>query len=228
MSKKDDLKSTGGPPMAKKRSAPYVYVTWLTKLLAGEDSCEWKSWFKAHNQYEKLPSDFDVATWTVNHNRMLQERVKALRHAGYNVYLESQNELKLKGETGITLAGKADIVAIRDNRATVIDCKTGKERHSDKMQVLTYMLALPLTPHPCKGMPIEGEVQYSSGSVKIPGTEVTDEFRETFKELIRRVGGEEELPRVPSYSECRFCDIPKSECPARIEGKIEATDTDVF
>lgn len=41
--------------MAMARNSPYVWVTWLTKILAGEQSCEWASWFKAHYQdFEKL------------------------------------------------------------------------------------------------------------------------------------------------------------------------------
>ncbi len=51
--------------MAQLRSTgPYVWVTWLLKLLAGESSCEWASWFKAQHEgwsWSRMPSDFDQA-----------------------------------------------------------------------------------------------------------------------------------------------------------------------
>ena len=28
------------------RQSPYIWFTWLTKLMAGEAQCEWASWFK--------------------------------------------------------------------------------------------------------------------------------------------------------------------------------------
>ena len=30
-------------------TGPYLWVTWLPRLLSGESSCEWASWFKAHH-----------------------------------------------------------------------------------------------------------------------------------------------------------------------------------
>jgi len=40
--------------MSVLRRSPYIWVTWLTKLMAGEAQCEWASWFKAHHKYDKL------------------------------------------------------------------------------------------------------------------------------------------------------------------------------
>ena len=59
--------------MPERRSSPYIWVTWVTwlsKLLAGENSCEWASWFKAHHEsgsYQKVPSTFDQAAWQMEH-----------------------------------------------------------------------------------------------------------------------------------------------------------------
>ena len=47
--------------MARKRDGPYVWVSWITKLLAGEVNCEWAPWFKAHHTYQKVPSDLWAA-----------------------------------------------------------------------------------------------------------------------------------------------------------------------
>ncbi len=41
--------------MVKLRAnGPYVWVTWLPRLLSGESSCEWASWFKAQHNSELL------------------------------------------------------------------------------------------------------------------------------------------------------------------------------
>ena len=41
---------------------PLSWITWLPRLLTGENSCEWAIWFKAHFQdWTKPPSDFDQA-----------------------------------------------------------------------------------------------------------------------------------------------------------------------
>ena len=48
--------------MAQLRATgPYVWVAWLPRLLSGESSCEWASWFKAQHQgdsWARMPSDF--------------------------------------------------------------------------------------------------------------------------------------------------------------------------
>ena len=48
--------------MTQLRTAPYVWVTWLSRLLVGDDSCVWPSWFRAH--YESFrkadSSSFDL------------------------------------------------------------------------------------------------------------------------------------------------------------------------
>ena len=49
--------------MTRRRSGPYIWVTWLSRLLVGDRSCEWSSWFKAHHRYyDRMPSDFDAFT----------------------------------------------------------------------------------------------------------------------------------------------------------------------
>jgi hypothetical protein len=109
-----------------------------------------------------------------------------------------------------------------------VDCKTGKERHSDKLQVLIYMLVLPISHEACEGVPVRGEVQYTSNRVPIGADGVGDEFRESFREALQRIGGLAELQRVPSRSECRFCDISAGNCPERLEGPAGTASTNLF
>ncbi len=214
--------------MSVLRSAPYVHVKWLTRQLAGEDQCLWKVWFKAHNKYDKLPSGFDLATWTANHDRMVRTRTDTLIAEGFDVYVENQNDFFLKGNNGVTLSGTPDIVAVRDGEPVVIDCKTGSDRISDKIQVMVYMMVLPHTHPACKGLRVSGEVEYTNGSVTIGADDVDDAFQAHFREMIGAVGGEAELRRVPSWSECQWCDITSADCPDRIEERPELQRTDLF
>jgi hypothetical protein len=80
--------------MATPRDAPYIWVTWITRLMAGEAHCEWAAWFRAHHTYGKLPSAFDVTKWTAEHTALVRERAVALRADGYSVFVEEQNAFK--------------------------------------------------------------------------------------------------------------------------------------
>lgn len=214
--------------MAEPRSNPYVWVTWLTKQLAGEDSCRWKLWFRANHTYGRAPSDFDLARWTADHTQLLNTQADELRDQGYAVYLEGQNEFRLRGGNGATLAGKADIVAIGPRDAVVIDCKTGKERNSDKLQVLLYMLALPLTVAHCRGHALRGEVRYREAGVGVAAAAVDDEFRAMVKEAMDLAASPLAPLKTPSASECRYCDITAADCPDRVDETAAVTDTDLF
>ena len=60
--------------MPVERTNPYIWVTWLTKLLVGENSCEWAAWFRSDHEtwsYDKVPSTFDATTWQLNHTALL-------------------------------------------------------------------------------------------------------------------------------------------------------------
>ncbi len=214
--------------MSKKRAAPYIWASWPPKLFAGEDQCEWKAWFKSHYKIDKLPSDFDLTEWTAQHNAMTKARQIVLFHEGYeDVYLENRNSFTLQNADGLMLSGKPDLIAVHNSDVLVIDCKTGNPRHADNFQVLMYMLVLPETHRACKDKIIRGEVQYKTSSVRIEPEKVDDAFKTQFKELMQRLGGDEELKKAPSISECRFCDISMIDCPQRME-KAPPIATDLF
>ena len=207
--------------MAEPRDGAYVWVTWITKLLAGEVNCEWAPWFRAHHKYKKVPSDFDLAQWTADHTALLRRRAQELRDEGHEVLVEGQNGFRLPGTDGTILAGKPDLVALRDGRATVIDCKTGMPKTSDQIQVLIYMIVLPHTHARCKGLTLDGEVCYTDDRVSVGADRVTPSFRKHFKTTIHQLGKHKPPARSPSYDECRFCDIRGEDCPERIETRPE-------
>lgn len=209
--------------MTTSRRGVYVWVTWLTPLLSGDAQCEWAAWFKSHYQFTKLErGGFDLATWKVEHAAMVEARVEELRAEGWTVFVEGQNQFTLRGAAA-TVAGRPDIVATRGADARVIDCKSGKRRDSDVQQVLIYLLALPLYHPMLKGVDppprLVGELQYRDGGdpVVVEPEFFTPALRDRITALIKRIGNGLPLTRVPSASECRFCDIGPGDCPDRVE-----------
>jgi len=208
------------------RPSPYIWPTWLTKLLAAEESCWYKSWFKATRNYVKRedPSRADFfAEWTKKHDAITNKRVDRMRQDGWAVKVEDEGEFNLRGSAA-TLAGKPDLVGIRDGAGLVIDAKAGKQRESDHWQVLIYKFALPLSWFP-KSMRLDGEVQYKDEAVavrKLGGAEV-----EAITDAIKRVSAIETPPDpIPSTFECGRCDV--DACKSRVERPAPTDATRFF
>jgi hypothetical protein len=203
--------------MTVPRDDSYIWVTWITGLMSADRQCEWAAWFRAHFQgFDKVPSTFDLAAWKAAHGEMVRARADELRGEGYTVFVEGQNKFTLKGKAA-TLGGVADLVAVRDGEGLVVDCKSGKQRDSDAFQVLTYMLVLPLTHEACRHVKLAGEVQYRESRLRIEPEKLSDELKGLIRATIERVGGDAPPARVPSASECRFCDITAADCPERVD-----------
>jgi len=211
--------------MAEKRAKPYIWVTWLSKLIAGESQCEWASWYKAHFKSEKSSStQFNLVKWTINHNNLLHKRRDELEKLGYVVAIEDQNSFKVDApDTDITVSGKADIlglsaVPVNWSRGLIDDCKTGRAKNSDLVQVMLYLMFLPLAFEKYRDTIFDGEVVYKDSIVPIDWKDVDDDLKEVVWDLVKRVGGEKPCRKVPSYSECKWCDISKNDCPQKMEG----------
>ena len=83
-----------------RRDGPYFWVTWLTKLLTGENSCEWAAWFRARHEsgsWEQVPGDFDRAGWQMAHTAMVNDSRERWEELGCTVFTERQNSLRLRG-----------------------------------------------------------------------------------------------------------------------------------
>jgi hypothetical protein len=209
------------PVTSTERSNPFIWVSWLTKLMAGEKQCEWASWFRSHYVWEKVPSGLDLAKWTADHAQLLRARKTELEAEGFKVYAEDQNSFTLMGQTGIEVSGKPDIVAIRGSEAYVEDCKTGTPRHSDHFQVLVYMLALPHVEGPWKGRKLDGRIIYGTVVVDVPASKIDPDLKELFRRTVLTIGGPEPARKAPSWGECRYCDISQADCPERIDIRTE-------
>ena len=158
------------------RPDPWIWVTWLSRLLVGEHSCEWAAWFKArYTQYDRIPVDF--TKWEIAHTAKLNELRDRLLAKGQTVYTEGQNQFRLRDRaTGATLSGKPDLVGISEGRGTVYDVKTGQHRSSDIAQVMIYMWGLPRGIPLFKGMTLEGMVVYQDHEVPVHPDAVNEDF----------------------------------------------------
>jgi len=203
-------------PTNLRRPNPFIWVTWLSRLMAGERHCQWASWFRCHYEWSKVPSGCDLARWTADHAELVRTRRVALEAQGFTVYTEEQNSFTLIGATGIEVSGKPDIVAIKGTQTYVEDCKTGTPRHCDHLQVLVYMLSLPHVEGHCKGRRLEGRIVYKNTIVDVPSSRVDDDLRELFRKTVLTIGWPEPAKKVPSWGECRYCDISQADCPQRI------------
>jgi PD-(D/E)XK nuclease superfamily len=223
--------TTSSPPT--KKQSPYIWASWLSPLLAGSSHCHWGTWFQANYKFEKDTDDDFLQDWTARHERLLHQRANVLEEEGYTVYLEDENAFRiLGGDKRTTVAGKADIVAIRDDQVVVEDCKTGKKRQSDINQVLTYMLLLPAPggAQHCRGKQLEGRLVYGGGDIfDISSNMLTPDFKAHFRELVQAVSDSKPARTVPSEGECKFCKA-SGYCSERVssESPQEQGEHDLF
>ena len=203
--------------MARARESPYIWATWIARLLAGESHCEWAGWFRARYQdWAKPPSDFDSAKWMLDHTALVNQARESREKLGYTVFTEDQNSFRLRGATA-TLAGKPDLIAVKGNDVVVIDAKTGRPNPAHSAQVMIYMYAVPKALEQYKGVEFRGHVIYPGSNVQIPASGVDGKFVERLGSLIRRLADETPARKVPSAQECRWCDITAADCAGRIE-----------
>lgn len=221
----------------KQRDCPFCWPSWISKLVAGEDQCIWKYWFKSHFMYDKTSSDFNLAMWNVKHTDLVRTRRDALERLGYKVFLEEQNSFKItlpmddEQTKFITISGKADIVAIgqeEDEKVTglmhdiylVEDAKTGSCKTSDHIQVMLYMMWLPLGIPKYKGKKFSGTIVYKLGipNVDIPAEAAEDEsLKRIIWNTVNQITGDEvDCRKVPSRKECGWCDISCENCNERM------------
>ena len=156
--------------MAERRDSTYVWVPWLTKLLVGENSCEWAAWFKANYEgrsWVKVPATFDSAGWQVAHTSLLNKIREDMEQEGKEVFTENQNSFTLKGRTA-TLAGKPDLITVSGSQGTIVDAKTGQPSSSHYVQVLLYMYAIPKALGRYRDVTFDGRIVYPDHEEHVP------------------------------------------------------------
>lgn len=214
------------------RVTPYTYATWLTKAIAGEHHCHFSGWFKTHFMYPQTTRDPNLDQWTAEHTVMVHDAASEFRSAGCAVYIEAQSSLRIRGQHGAVLAGKPDIVAVKGDTAVVVDCKTGIPKASDSLQTRLYMYLLKeWSLHPArKCRRVLGEVRYKreeDETVRLPHA-AADGVASLMRRYMRVfLNAAPPLP-VPSYDECKFCELGRMFCPDRIETDVAAVETGLF
>ena len=197
---------------------PYIWVTWLTRLLAGENACEWAAWFKAQHtgrSWQKARGTFEQANRQVEHTAQLNSYRQRLEDQGFTVWTENQNSFVLNGRSA-SIGGKPDLIATNGADAFVVDIKTGNPSTSHMVQVMLYQYMVPKALKQYKGALFNGRVAYPDHEIEIPASAVDERFVGHVTELVRRLAAGTPTRRVPSYQECRFCDITSADCPDRM------------
>ena len=208
--------------MSQPPEHPYIWTTWLAKLLAGDAHCQWAGWFRAHYQnWVRQPSDFDNAKRMLDHSALVNREREKGESLGYKVYVENQNSFRLRGRYA-TLAGKPDLIAVKNGDAVIIDAKTGKASPHHAAQVMIYQYAVPKALDQYRGIEFTDHLSYTESGVEIPAPRIDTNFVNNLAALIRRLADDTPAPKVPSYDECRFCDIATADCPERVEGRTDA------
>ena len=213
-----------------RRDGPYIWVTWLSKLLVGDNSCEWASWFKAQydgKSWTRAERVGNLARWQIGHTDMLKRKARDLLEQGYEVTYEGQNQFTINADKiRVAVAGKCDLTARQGDVLWIIDVKSGHPRASDQAQVLIYMHLFPKARPELQGLTIKGLLVYGDHEEVIEPEEVDGQFLRAFDGLVRRLAdtGEPAL-RVPAWSECQFCDISSLDCPDRVEREDRAVGT---
>ena len=203
--------------MTINRANPYIWVTWVSKILAGEAHCTWASWKKAHFKgYETVKSDFNVAEWTIKHTTLLDQIKSDLEKQNQRYTVENQNKFFLTGKSGTVLSGKPDLVTINESKGVVIDAKTGAEKPSDIAQVQIYIFALRREAR-FKGLELSGKLVYPDNEIDVPYESVNKEFQTRLTQVLSSISTVIEPDKVPSFDECKYCNIAISECSQKIE-----------
>jgi hypothetical protein len=210
------------------RVEPYVWVSWITKILAGEASCIWSAWLRAHYQTAKSANGFDIGSWQMDHTAMIRKAAQDHERQGYKVWTEGQNLFMLKGRSG-TLSGKPDVVAVKDNAGWIVDTKTGSPRASDRIQTMVYMWALPKA-HPAFAEVIfDGKVVYKSGFIVVSAQDIDELFVRRVGELMREICSDAEPHKAPSFGECQYCPVTLDNCVDRIQTEtVNQGETEEF
>lgn len=194
-----------------KRRRAYVYTTWLTKLLSGEARCAFAAWYKTQHKYEKVPDDFpDREEWQRKHDAITNRREAELIADGWVCRKEDAAEFVLNG-TNADLAGKPDLVAVKDGKALVIDAKSGRPKQADHWQCLIYVFALPMTW--LKGHKVAAQIERPDLREEV--RPLGDVERNAIIAAVKQASAAEPPIATSGPSECRYCDI--KHCPHRYQ-----------
>lgn len=199
--------------MVSPRTNPYVHVTWLAKIMAGEAVCHWQYWFQAHNQLsQRMASSPELVGWQVEHSRMVMELATKLAGRGGKLHREYRIKLRTARHEAV-VAGSIDCLVDEDSRVTIYECKVGQPRQSDLVQTMVYMHCVSQLPV-FAGKSVRGFVIYKDQHSPIP--ELPENFAANFDYFVDLLAGTSPALKFPG-PDCRFCRLTVDQCPERAE-----------
>ena len=83
---------------------------------------------------------------------------------------------------------------------------------------MIYMYAVPKALKQYKSLEFDGKLVYPDHEVVIPYNAVDQAFIRNLGRLIRRLSSVTPARKVPSSTECAFCNLPEERCPERAAG----------
>lgn len=200
--------------MTYPRRSPFVWATWLPKLLTRHNTCEWSAWFMAHHQGYKREEDVPYQALEA-HAALLKQTREEFEARGYCVSIEGENKFYLKSRTGATLCGVPDLIAISE-RPVIAEIKSGKRWPFDRMQLLLYMHSVPRAQNlNYEGVAFDDLLVYPDRVEPVSPAEL-EEFRPRLKELLRRVLADEPAEKMPSEKNCKYCKLTAADCPEKV------------
>ena len=146
---------------------PYIHPSWLPRILFGMDRCEWEAWFQAHHDgrtWQKLDSGLNQVRYNIIHTEIIRRCAEELELRGFAVAVEHQNDFKVTLQ-GATISGRPDRVATRNDEAVIVDAKAAQCGQAHEIQVMLYMMFLPLADRLYSDLKITVEVYYGHDRV---------------------------------------------------------------
>ncbi|MFH1283015.1 MAG: Dna2/Cas4 domain-containing protein [bacterium] len=176
-----------------------MYVTSLSKLLAGEENCLFKIWYKMRNKIQDEISK-ELVLWKMNHTSMLNELIKTLK----------DGEIKREFWLGLdilngNLRGSIDLLHIKDEMVEIHECKSGQERHSDQLQILIYLFMFKKMDS-YKDKEIKGILHYNERDVHFNLNDIPDDLQiliEKQAEILLN----DDPPNKYAGGSCKWCKI---------------------
>jgi hypothetical protein len=216
-----------------KKAQPTVQAKMLAEFMVGEKECEYSVWFSTHYKYEKLPDDSEqLNKWMNEHEKLVSYRVETLQKEGFIVHVENENWFTVKGRNfPISISGKPDIVATKDDLVRIEDCKTGRVKPSHEMQVLVYMRLCPYAPETkwyTNNRVIEGSVIYWDNVTEVSHSRIDTGFKSLFRKSLAILSNLEPAWTAPNKWACQYCSISKDYCVDRFEGESDIEPHDLF
>lgn len=193
-----------------RRDKPFIWVTWLAKLLFGSNQCKWSVWHRAHFDYNKRP-DKDWTESNIKHTAIRTRLLEDLENRDCDILLERE---VLIDDPNVTIKGKIDALIVKDDRGMVFEVKSGKKSNSDRAQLMIYMWMIKRAYKRYQDVLFDGMLVYDDVRTKIAVTEINEDFNRTLTDLIRSIIHEEPPRKYPSHFECQWCNI--ADCDERV------------